>query len=266
LARRLNSKKKDREKQKALRKKLAAVALLVLLFCGSALGAYFLYRYIPLSSIEFITKIAPVKNILVEGTHRLSKAEVAELVDTGVDLNMFSLDPKELRRALKNFPWIRDAKIRKEFPSTVRVFINEREPVALLQKKRGFYFLDSNGWIIEKLESANVPFLPVITDTQKEPVDAAAMDLVRVLGDNGIVERGESVEISLKDPKCLVMHIGGLVVKMGNDGFPAKLDRWLDIEAEVAKRQIDVDYVDLRFSKKVIVKPLTTNRRRLAKS
>jgi len=230
--------------------------LLLVLFFGSALGAYFLYRYIPLSSIGFMARIAPVKNILVEGTHRLSKAEVAGLIDIS-DLNMFSLDPKELRQELKSFPWIRDARIRKEFPSTVRVFINEREPVALLQNKSGFHFLDSKGRVIEKLGSVNVPFLPVITDVREEPVGATVMDLVRVLGDNGVTRRGESVEISVKDPKCLVMHIGGLVVKMGNDGFPEKLDRWFDIEAEVAKRQIDVDYVDLRFSNKVIVRPLT---------
>jgi len=265
LARRLNSKKKDKEKQKARRRRLAAATLLLVLFFGSALGAYFLYRYIPFSSIGFIARIAPVKNILIEGTHRLSKAEVAELIDIS-DLNMFSLNPKELRQDLKSFPWIRDAKIRKEFPSTVRIFINEREPVALLQNKRGFYFLDSNGRIIEKLASTKIPFLPVITDVRQEPVAAAAMDLVRVLGDIGVIEMGKSVEISVKDPKCLVMHIGGLVVKMGNDNFPEKLDRWFGIEAEIAKRRIDVDYVDLRFANKVIVRPLTASHRRLAKS
>ena len=264
MARRLNSRKKDKEKEKALRRRLVGALLLLTLFSGTAVGAYFLYRYIPFSSFGFPVSIAPVKEILIEGTHRLSKAEVAELIDTS-GVNMFSLDPKEFRQKLKNFPWILDARIRKEFPSTVRVYITERNPVALLQKKRGFYFLDSEGRVIEKLGSAKVPFLPVITDAREEPVSAIAMELVKVLGENGVIERGESVEISVKDPKCLVMNLGGLVVKVGNNGFPEKLGRWFDIEAKVAKKQIDVDYVDLRFSNKVIVRPLTSGRRRLAK-
>ena len=251
---RSNKRKKQRDRETGLGRKLALVSLVLLLSGASVFGAVLLYKRVSGPAYAFLNRLAPVRKIVIEGNRRISKSELAGLVDTR-GRNMFTLVPGRARERMLAFPWISEAGIRKEFPSTLRVRVMERVPVALLLKKNVFYYLDSYGEKIEKVAGRDVPFLPVVTGAGGA-VSPAAMKLVRALGEKRVLERVDSVEISLKDPDCIVMHLDGLVMKMGTDDFSKKLERWLDIESEVYRRRIKVDHVDLRFTDKVILTPL----------
>jgi hypothetical protein len=50
-------------------------------------------------------------------------------------------------------------------------------------------------------------------------------------------------------------------VKVGYGKYNEKIDRWKNLEAEIRRRNIMIDYVDLRFMDKVIVKPLKKSKR-----
>jgi len=48
-----------------------------------------------------------------------------------------------------------------------------------------------------------------------------------------------------------------VVIRMGQGDYERKLSRLLALEDEIKKRQIAVDYVDLRFANRVVVKPIS---------
>lgn len=255
MTHRSNRRKKEKKGSPTFGRKLALACLALLLAGASAFGSTLLYKRLSGPLYSFFNTLAPVRTIVIEGNRRVSVDELAGLVDTS-GRNMFTLKAGDVRRGVLSFPWIREALIRKEFPSTLRVRVLEREPVALLLMKNDFHYLDSEGERIEKVTGKDVPFLPVITGTRGPSASASAMKLVRALKEKEVLERVESVELSLKDPDCIVMQLDGIVMKMGTDGFSKKLERWLDIESEVYRRRISVDHVDLRFKDKVILTPL----------
>ena len=52
------------------------------------------------------------------------------------------------------------------------------------------------------------------------------------------------------------MQVDGMLVKVGHGEYEEKLQRLLELEDEIMRRGIPVDYIDLRFANKVIVKPI----------
>jgi cell division septal protein FtsQ len=50
------------------------------------------------------------------------------------------------------------------------------------------------------------------------------------------------------------------VVKIGAGGYDEKLERLIQLEEDLKDRNIPVDYIDLRFGDKAIVKPITARR------
>ena len=57
-------------------------------------------------------------------------------------------------------------------------------------------------------------------------------------------------------PEDISMQVDGMLVKVGHGEYEEKLQRLLELEDEIMRRGIPVDYIDLRFANKVIVKPI----------
>ena len=253
---RSNVRKKDKEERKNRRKRFGLGLALLGLFGSGVLGAYKVYPYVTQAGRNMFVRMGPMTEIVVEGARRLSEEEVAELLRPEHE-SMFSLDLEKAVASLEASPWIRTAEVRKEMPGRVRVRITEREPVALLDRGGRLHYVDGEGQTIEGLHSDEAPFLPLITGKGAYPVPDSVMELVYVLASRKVMARCESLEILVRDGKSLVMNIDGIVVKLGDGDFSRKLDRWFAIEPEILKRKVEVDHVDLRYSNKVIVSPLT---------
>lgn len=253
---RSNVKKRDKEEKRIRRRRrLRGIALIGLFLLGVA-GAYRAYPFVAKTGRDLLIPFSPVTEVLVEGNRRLSEDEVAQMLKPALRYGMFGVGTVDLARTLEKSPWIRTAEVRKEWPRRIRIRILEREPVALLEKTGRLYYLDAEGRMIEELRSGSVPFLPLVSG-RAYPVPDTVVDLVGVIGEMDVMSRCESLEILVREGKGLVMNIDGVSVRLGQGEYSRKLQRWFSIQPEIMKRKVEVDHVDLRYSNKVIVSPLT---------
>jgi cell division protein FtsQ len=72
----------------------------------------------------------------------------------------------------------------------------------------------------------------------------------------GLSSERDQIEIVLSKPEELSSIIDGMVVKVGAGEYKEKLERLLELEEDIQSRQITVDYIDLRFANRVVVKPI----------
>src|SRR5690606_11213476 len=61
----------------------------------------------------------------------VSAATVRATVAGGLKGNFFSIDLDEARKLVETVPWVRQASIRRVWPNTLRVQIEEQQPLAL---------------------------------------------------------------------------------------------------------------------------------------
>ncbi len=212
--------------------------------------------------VKLAAKTFTVQNIVVSGNYHLEDDHVIRSAEINEGDSLIDLSLQTVKERVKNNAWIRNVSIRKEFPDTVSIMIEESSPKVILSLKGEKLLVDERGEVLEKIDGEGTSFLPVINDIdpQKEAdAFAEALKLVEVISEKGVIDGKESIEIGL-EPYGLAMKIDGEVIKVGYENYSEKFDKWQVLEPEIRKREGDIKYVDLRFDD-VIVKPLRKARK-----
>jgi len=239
------------------RRKLAAFALkLKTLFIaavtvtGVSAAIYFFPQAVP--------SVFSMQRIELAGNEHLTDDELMQIAGLKGKKSSLLLSSRKVYEKLKESPWIQSAAVRKEYPSRLLIRIRETEPFALLNMKGKMFIVDNKGRMLEQLKENSVPFLPVILSDPYREKDAyrEAVDLAKTIKDMGILHRSQRIEIIAHQPNEIAANLDGMIVKIGTGEHEDKLARLLEIEQEIRKRNIPVAYIDLRFARKVVVKPV----------
>ena len=203
--------------------------------------------------------VLPVKHIAFIGNRHLSDDELIALAGVHTGESLITISNRKVSQRLHKSPWIRSVSVRKEFPARLSVVIEESEPFALLDMNGPLFLVNEKGEFLEELKDDSFPFLPVIIgDPFKEREGfSEAIKLAKLMIGRGFLSETDHIEIMIRKPHELTLTIDGTVVKMGAGRYEEKLERLINLEDEVKSRGIFVDYIDLRFANKAIVKPIT---------
>lgn len=206
-----------------------------------------------------------IDTITVEGNRRLSSGEVAGLVEVLRGQNLLAADLEAGRTSLSSSGWVREAVLRRVLPAGVHVTLDERRPVGLSRFGFRLYLVDAAGRVIDEfgprfadLDLPIVDGLPapgaagaLAADTRHAAL--AARLLAELGADRGLAERVSQVDVS--DPHDAIVLLNGDPVRihLGGERFAARLRTYLDVAAALREAVPDVDYVDLRFDRRVYV-------------
>lgn len=171
--------------------------------------------------------------------------------------NLFLLDIKRLRGALEAHPWIKAVRVRKHFPSSLRIEINERVPAALLDTEP-WMLIDRDGVELAPAAQPTGWDLPLIADRNHfQAYRQEKLALAWRFLD----------ELTPKDrAKIEVVDVGSLTdIKVKRTDFPARLffgrdqftEKMNNFLAERAYLESGppLEYVDLSLVDRVVLKP-----------
>jgi len=228
-------------------------SVIILSLLGVAVVAYLVIH--SLRAITFF----PVSEICVTGNRHLTDEELRSLSGVQVQTSLLALSGTAVSRQLLKSPWIRSVNVRKQFPETLSLVINEAEPFALLDMKGRLFLVDEKGTLLEELRDNPVPFLPVIAGDpfQQKEGFSEALSLAKVMNEKGFTAERDQIEIIADRPEELTVIMDGTRVKIGSGDYEQKLERLITLEEEVRNRGIPVEYIDLRFANRAVVKPIT---------
>jgi len=229
---------------------LWSITALLLLLSALSLALYI--------SPEKLRSFFPIRHVVFSGHKHLTDAELRTLAAIPAKESLLTLSEKGLSQRLLKSPWVRSIHIRREFPGTLSVMIEESVPFALLDMNGHLFLIDEKGKLLEELKEGSIPFLPVIIGDpfKKREVFSEALNLVRSMKDTGFLSERGHIEVVATRPHELLSVIDGTVIKIGSGEYREKLQRLVEIEVEIKKRNIPVDYVDLRFANRIILKPI----------
>lgn len=203
-------------------------------------------------------EIFPVREVVFYGNTHLSDGELRTMTGIGKDSGILRLSARGISEKLLKSQWIKDISIRKDPPHRISIKIREASPFAILEMKGHSFLVDEKGGMLEETNGA-VPFLPIITadPLKNRDIFIEALHLARVLRDRKIATERSRVEIIAdKGPEGISIVMDNVLIKVGCGDYEQKLQRLFQLEDEIRKRAIAVDYVDLRFANRVVVKPI----------
>lgn len=170
--------------------------------------------------------------------------------------NILLLDISQLQGTLTAHRWIKEARVRKIFPSSLKIEIKERTPAAILQKEY-LFLIDEEGVQLEKTLSREKVNLPLLVDSNNFEKDyKEKLKLAwECLSSFSLLEKEQIESLDLSDYGNVTIQLKENHTRLilGSDQFSQKLRFFQAYSAKLAQFG-PLDYVDLRFQDRLYIK------------
>ena len=200
-----------------------------------------------------------VRKIEFAGAKHTPKADLDRETQRYVGLNLFQIDIERVQRDLRGLGWVRRIDIEKQVPDTLRIKITERIPVALANVKGSLKYVDEEGVAFAELSPrVGDADLPLIAEAQ----GAELLRSVQLL--TSLAERDPEIYSRISEvwpipPRGFALfdrQLNAVVYANAEDISTKYRNLYALLRAE---NHPDIEYADLRFADRVIVKGLETS-------
>jgi cell division septal protein FtsQ len=245
------------------RRRVLLLLFLAVALVGAAAG-------LTLAAYQFLTspESFQVRKIIVDGAEFASTDEISEAVRKLTEGNVLLVDLKQVRTAVESHPWVKAAQVRKVLPDTLQISVVERIPTACVILEGEIYLTDESGSLIDRLKPEHpfigLPLIGGLDGLEPERRHERLALAVAMLSDlrqrkPAWFERLSEIypeplmhsRLRLRDMDCLFL------VDCSDEDLIGQLEKYFSVEASIRKRYNKIDYIDLRFDRRLVVKTVT---------
>ncbi len=207
-----------------------------------------------------------VGEIKIMGCVNVTETELLNLSRIDFKASLMNLDLKEVSNRLAQHPWVEKATVRRDW-SRMALIIEVQERVALaLILLDDLYLVDRHGEVFKKAGPKDRIDLPVFTGLQYQEVkerDKGAislilqgLELLELLREGKVLTLRQVSEIHLNKENGLTLFTldKGIPIRLGSGKLSEKISRLEKVLPDLQQKSKDVEYVDLNYSRKVVVK------------
>jgi len=201
-----------------------------------------------LNSINSANEYFKVKKIVLKGNieENLNR-EISTSLDKFYNYNIFSINSEEINNILSNFNIISEYKIKKEYPSVIRIDLKKTNIIAYYYDKNQKIYIGNNGKKIKKnnLKSKDLPSIEGQVDIKK------FLELKKKLINKGFKLNDFSKFYFFKSNRWDLLLKNEILVKLSADDIEFSLKLLKDI---IQTSNInDIKVIDLRIRNRVIL-------------
>jgi cell division protein FtsQ len=208
-----------------------------------------------------------LERIAVAGVERGEPARIRAQVAGYVGANLFRLDLDAIETAVRRDPWVRKASVKRRLPDALEVTVIEREPCARALIDGVLHVVDRDGFVLGPSGAGLADDLPVLSGLKG--LDEAGLiaalrrgaELVERLRavDRRFSDLVSELDLSVSDRITVGTVNGAHGILLDPDRVGRNVERYVELIDEIERRVGAVDYVDLRWSDQITVKPAVRN-------
>ncbi|TQV64807.1 MAG: FtsQ-type POTRA domain-containing protein [Halothiobacillaceae bacterium] len=199
----------------------------------------------------------PIRVVKVDGElHRLAPMAVQSTVDNRLQGSFFGVELKHVLEGLSGLAWVREARVRREWPDTLHLWIDEHKPLALW---RGDAVLTADGMLIYPGIEGDLLSLPALSggDGREMPLWGQFNSLRQAMSSVGLTPRAMRED---QRGSLTVVLDNGMAIRVGREDTEARMRRFLEVFDKALKPRMDeVQEVDLRYAHGFSVRWKTTS-------
>lgn len=212
-----------------------------------------------------------IRDLTVEGNRRVPTATIIDSLGLPAHASIIGVNLKELAGRIMGNPWIRTASVSRRLPASLVIRVSERTPQTVVLAGRA-YLVSDDGLILKEAGPDEMFGLPRLTVKVEHPIhpgdriDISHLELGTRLWQqfhrHALMPGVQAREIRLEtDGSCTVFLDRGMpYLRVQEDDLLWQLDRLARVLQIRGISLRELEYVDLRFADKVIVKPLPKER------
>jgi cell division protein FtsQ len=247
----------------ATKVKYAVIALLIIGAVGFA--SAFTYNY---GATSWRFRLDSSDNIEVQGITNVPRNAVLAVLGADIGRNLFFVPLAERKQQLEQIPWVESAAVMRLLPNRLRVSITERTPVAFARIGSRIQLIDAHGVLMDLPAGSRdrkYSFPVIVGMSSAEPLStrAARMKIysgfVRELDSEGSRYSADLSEVDLSDPSDIKVTVpdpaGAVLIHLGDANYLGRYKLYLAHVSEWRQQFTNLESVDLRYERQVIVNP-----------
>jgi len=205
-------------------------------------------------------RICDVREVVVSGNQHATAAELVALSELHRGQTIFSVPANLVRRHLEQHPWVKQASVRRIFPHTIQLVVEERQVIAWTQHpSENSRVAVAEGGVIVGRDEFTTSSLELIGaessgwDRGDIIVDSRIADLVAVLQGNACQLAVRSVDVTDLHSIELLLE-NDTLVRLGD--MAQASNRLAALEALCREVEIDrYELIDIRFGGEATLVP-----------
>jgi cell division septal protein FtsQ len=214
-----------------------------------------------------------VSRITVRGNERLATGEVLAILDGLRGRNILKVRLDEWRKRLIASPWVDEVTLRRILPSEIDVLIQERRPIGIARLSGNLYLVDAEGIVIDQYGPSHADFdLPVIDGLASRPSQStgivderrasfAARVIAALQARPDLARLVSQIDVSDAHDAVVILEGDTTMLRLGEQDFIDRIQQYIDLAPALRERLAELDYVDLRFSERLYVRPASIRKR-----
>ena len=236
----------------------------LVLIAGIGFGSRLVYNILCHSDFFQITAVK------IHGNRMTSKEQISALSRIDIHSNLLAVNVAQVESVLESHPWIARAEVIRDWPNRLLIILQEKNPVALLNRDTGMFYLDNKGEIIAAVSPSQELDFPVITGLENfefntvpsgtipEPLTEVYALLRLANRNNPILPEQNISEIHIADNGKLILYLldRPFPIYLGSDGkISTRYYRLVKILKDLYKTQefSEVSYIRLDYQKDTIL-------------
>lgn len=210
-----------------------------------------------------------ITNIIIKGNNLLSQNDIVSYSNIKKGENIFKVNSKEIIKNLLRNSRIKEANIKRVFPSTILISVSERNNFAALYFLGSFVTIDKEGIVLEVKQDMKNTSTPVITGI--EVVECNPKKTVKLKDNNKLEAIKETVflmdkyeiielvsEINIEDVNDIrIYFIKGIEARVSaNENIEEKIYMLKNIIIDIIKNDRGQGYIEMRGIKDPVFYPI----------
>jgi|GEM_PF-3553829 cell division protein FtsQ len=221
------------------------------------------FAVVPAMERTLSHRIFNIAVVDVNGAEYIDSEEILSAAAIEVGKNIFEVDLRKVSETLENQFTAEDFTIYKRLPNSIRITVNEKTPVALLNVKE-LIGVDKNGVPLPHIGAELAENLPILTgistisslsDSTVSERLKAGLALLDKIKDKAPSTYKRISEINVSNMNTLGISLidNGLEVIIGKKDWVRKIPVLDKVINEITMNRESVKAVDIRFGEKIVV-------------
>lgn len=218
--------------------------LTIMGFALVALGVVGLMRFLPARPLENVQVHSKFSQVQADQLHAMIQPHFGE--------DLFSINLQQVQQKINALDWVKTSELRRVWPDTLKLHVEERVPVAMWQGNDGnLGVVTADGHIVFDSEYSNDALPNFIGSADSVDELIAAYELLT----KELVAYADTIDMVQKSAfGSWSADVNGSPVHFGREISKDRINRLVaTYEKSLRSRWADVAYIDLRYSSGVAV-------------
>jgi len=190
-----------------------------------------------------------IETVAVTGQHELTDQQIFAAAGVTGTSSLLFLDAEEAREGLEKLPLVKSAQVRKLFPDTLSIAVDERKPYALWQRDGVVTLIAEDGTVIEHSVDPRFIDLPLVVG---EGADRRAHEIVPLLAATSALDGRVKGMTLVAQRRWNLTLDNGVTIKLPEQDPGVALKNLASLEQSGGVLEKDILAVDMRQTDRAV--------------